>query len=176
MIKTHPGMSKPALKPGGVRTHRSPPVSFLGTDNSDILIPGCERETPLCADGITTVNTARIPRLWAQGRHNCHKRSRMGGSNGAHSSTIGWETDTPLCAEVPLLWGFTEGYPMSIRSLSLISPGRASNSAQSLLLTVTPSRLGGSREPLLPILISRLSPGLRRQAALYGYRDRLRRS
>jgi len=53
-----------------LRTHRSPPVSFLRTELAVILIPGCERETPTGRRASTLrrmINNWRIAPSWAHG-------------------------------------------------------------------------------------------------------------
>jgi len=85
--------------------------------------------------------------------------SRNGTRKTTLTTTIGCtEGGGPLCAQVPLLPCFTEGYPSSIRSFRLIHPEERNNSAHHCRTTITP--LGGER-PLcasLPILISGWSP------------------
>ena len=51
---------------------------------------------------------------------------------------IGWKNGTPLCAKSLTHRGFTEGCPVAIRSLTLISREERKDSAQTGTTIITP--------------------------------------
>ena len=128
MIKTHPGMSKPHLKPGLGYSRRSPPVSFSEIGWTDIYIQVYARS---CCLRIVVPSSSRMSRtVTTMGpgppdEHITditlnHRKEQPATLRNIPHDRIAGRRD-PLCATCLTLGDIPIGYPVAIQSLSILS-------------------------------------------------------
>jgi len=128
---------------------------FSGTPFHRFTHPRSNARRTVCAEVSTLFSTFRIPRLRAQGcLRTINNVQKVSNTRCTPCSGRDGRSDVPLCADLPLPTGITEGYPVSIQSFTLFFRERRSNNAQKDLRTITPLGELGAVCASFPILFS----------------------